>query len=202
METFFRKFDKTLIPTLPRFAYDGKIVIIQSVGEAEKAVDVLRRQPIVGIDTETRPTFRRGENHAVALLQAAGEDTCFLFRLNYIDIPECILSLMADTHVLKVGLSLGDDFTMMRRRNPEFHAAGFVDLQDISKGMGIEDMSLQKLYANFFGQRISKSAQLSNWEAENYTQAQKTYAATDAVACINLYKVMKPLWISGEYELK
>lgn len=108
-------------------------------------------------------------------------------------IPPCLIDLLSDPAVLKIGLSLKDDFLMLRHRVPTFQPAGFIDLQDYVKEMGIEDMSLQKLYANVFGMRISKSARLSNWEADALSESQQVYAATDAVTCISLYKELQRL---------
>ncbi len=186
---------------LPRYAYEGKIVVVQSASEAERAVAVLQRSPILGIDTETRPAFRKGEMHKVALLQVANEEVCFLFRMNELGFLPCMARLLADPDVLKVGLSLKDDFRMLRLRDESFTPAGYIDLQDFVKKMGIEDMSLQKLYANVFAHRISKSARLSNWEADVLTDSQKVYAATDAVTCIQLYKELSTLNENKQYQL-
>lgn len=201
MRQLFIKTDKTFIPNLPRYAFEGKIYVIQSASEAERAVEVLRQSPILGIDTETRPTFKKGVSHKVALLQVANEQLCFLFRMNEIGFLPCMANLLADPKVLKVGLSLKDDFLMLKRRDANFQPAGYIDLQNYVKQMGIEDMSLQKLYANVFHKRISKNAQLSNWEADILTDAQKVYAATDAYTCIQLYKELESLNSSNEYEL-
>lgn len=197
----FVRTDKKFIPSLPRYAFDGKIYVVQSENEAERAVEVLKKSPILGIDTETRPTFRKGESHKVALLQVANEQMCFLFRMNEIGFLPCMANLLASSDVLKVGLSLKDDFLMLRRRNSDFKPDGYIDLQDYVKQMGIQDMSLQKLYANVFHKRISKSAQLSNWEADVLTESQKVYAATDAYTCIQLYKELKQLKATNDYEL-
>lgn len=195
------KTDKNLIHELPRFVFEGRIIVIQSEAETVRAVKALRCSPILGIDTETRPTFRRGETHKVSLLQIADEHICFLFRLNEIGFPQPLVDLLADRQVLKVGLSLHDDFMMLRKRNEQFTPKNYIDLQDFVKEMGIEDMSLQKLYANVFRKRISKSARLSNWEADVLSESQKQYAATDAITCIQLYKELKELKESGEYIL-
>ena len=201
MRKLFIKTDKAFIPNLPRYEFEGKIYVIQSASEAERAVEVLRQSPILGIDTETRPTFKKGVSHKVALLQVANEQLCFLFRMNEIGFLPCMANLLADPKVLKVGLSLKDDFLMLKRRDANFQPAGYIDLQNYVKQMGIEDMSLQKLYANVFHKRISKNAQLSNWEADILTDAQKVYAATDAYTCIQLYKELESLNSSNEYEL-
>lgn len=201
MRQLFIKTDKTFIPKLPRYAFEGKIYVIQSASEAERAIEVLRQSPILGIDTETRPTFKKGVSHKVALLQVANEQLCFLFRMNEIGFLPCMADLLADPKILKVGLSLKDDFLMLKRRDASFQPRGYIDLQNYVKQMGIEDMSLQKLYANVFHKRISKNAQLSNWEADILTDAQKVYAATDAYTCIQLYKELESLNRSNEYEL-
>ena len=175
--------------------------MIQSASEAERAILALQSSPILGIDTETRPSFRRGVTHKVALLQVANEQICFLFRMNQIGFLPCMAKLLSDPNILKVGLSLKDDFMMLRRRDENFHPSGCVDLQDLARSMGIEDMSLQKLYANVFHMRISKSAQLSNWEADVLSDSQKVYAATDAYTCLQLYKELKKLAESQDFEL-
>lgn len=151
-------------------------------------MDFLLGQEILGIDTETKPVFRKGCGmNPVALLQVSTDDTCFLFRLNHIGYTDELVRLMSDDRVLKVGLSLKDDFMQLARRKP-FTPGRHEELQAMVRKMGIEDQSLQKLYANFFARRISKSQQLTNWEADVLTEAQKRYAATDAWACIQIYR--------------
>ena len=132
----------------------------------------------------------------VALLQVCSGGLCFLFRLNRIDLPQCIIKLLEDRRVTKIGLSWHDDLRALNQRK-KFKAGTFIDLQDIAKEMGIVDISLQKLYANIFGEKISKGQQLSNWEADSLTEAQKLYAATDAWACIQLYNEMMKMKEEG-----
>ena len=188
MKTLVSRYDKKMIGQLPKILFPGRIIVIQSQTEASKAVEYLLSQQVVGIYTDTKPVFKKGSGmNPVALLQVSTEDTCFLFRLNHIGLTNELVKLMSDDKVLKVGLSLKDDFAQLKRRKP-FDVGRFAELQEMVKEMGIIDQSLQKLYANFFGQRISKSMQLSNWEADIFTEAQKLYAATDAWACIQLYK--------------
>lgn len=197
MKTLVSRYDKRLIGQLPKVLFQGRIIVIQSKEEAKKAVSYLLRHSIVGIDTETKPVFKKGCGmNPVALLQASTHDTCFLFRLNQIGYTDELISLMSDESVLKVGLSLKDDFMQLNRRKP-FKAGKHAELQSMAKEMGVTDQSLQKLYANFFAQRISKSQQLSNWEADVLTEAQQRYAATDAWACIQLYEEMQRLDQTG-----
>ena len=200
MKKITNKYDKNLIADLPRVLFPGHIEVIVSESGAERAVEYLMKQPILGFDTETRPSFTQGKQYKVALLQVCGGGVCFLFRLNYIDLPHCLIKLLEDKKITKVGLSWHDDLRALNRRK-KFCAGTFIDLQDIAGKMGIEDMSLQKLYANIFGEKISKGQQLSNWEADNLSDAQKLYAATDAWACIQLYKEMKRMQNEG-FELE
>ncbi len=196
----YNKFDKSKISELPRVTFGGKIIVVQTAAEAEKAVDYLLSKKLLGVDTETRPSFKKGITHQVALLQVSDEDICFLFRLNMIGMTPAIIRLLEDTSVPKIGLSLTDDMMMLHKR-ADFTAGRFIDLQHYVSELGIEDMSLQKLYANVFGQRISKRERLSNWEKDVLTDKQKLYAATDAWACLELYKELNSLKESGNYEL-
>ncbi|MDE5980664.1 MAG: 3'-5' exonuclease domain-containing protein 2 [Bacteroidaceae bacterium] len=195
------RFDKKQIPGLPIAQFQGRIIEVRSEQEAEKAVDYLLRQDVLGFDTETRPSFTRGRCYKVALLQVSSREICFLFRLTFIGFPSVLSQLFTDTKVTKVGLSWADDVRSLRKR-VDLECSPFVELQTFAAEMGIKDMSLQKLYANVFGQRISKTQQLSNWEAENYSEAQRLYAATDAWACIQLYEALSELRRTGDYEVE
>ena len=196
----YNKYDKSKINTLPRVVFPGRIEVVLTEAEAEKAVDYLLAQPILGIDTETRPSFKKGRLNQVALLQVSTHDVCFLFRLNLIGMPQAVVRLLEDQSVPKIGLSLHDDLMMLQRR-VEFNRGYFIDLQDKVKEIGVEDMSLQKLFANFFNQRISKRERLSNWEMDVLGDKQKTYAATDAWTCILLYEELLRLEQTGDYSL-
>lgn len=190
MKTIFDKYDKEAINGLERALFQGRIEVVQSLYEAERAVKYLLSQPILGFDTETKPQFQRGHTSLVALLQVSSKDVCFLFRLNVLGLPDCIKRLLSDEgETLKIGLSWHDDLCGLRRRG-EFRPGTFIEIQQIAKDMGLHDLSLQKLYANLMGKRISKTQRLSNWEADRLTDAQKQYAATDAWACIQLYEEM------------
>ena len=195
----YNKFDKKSISDLPRVTSPGKIVVVLTESEAQKAVDFLLSADILGIDSETRPVFKKGQHHKVALLQVSTKDVCFLFRLNLIGMPSCIVRLLEDTTILKVGLSLHDDFMMLHQRR-DFKIGRFIDLQNMVSEFGIEDLSLQKLYANLFHERITKRQQLSNWEAPILTEQQKIYAATDAWTCIQSYERLQELHKTHNYE--
>lgn len=187
---------------MPKVLFPGRIFLIYTESEAEKAVDYLKNQRIVGVDTETRPSFKRGTSHKVALLQIATSDTCFLFRLNSIGMPESLQEfLMSD--VLKIGLSLKDDFASLRKRQAMHPDEGnWIELQDYVGRFGIEDKSLQKIYAILFRKKISKNQRLSNWEAETLSESQQLYAATDAWACVEIYNCLAELERTGDYEIE
>lgn len=192
---------KAEVAGMPKVQYTGRIYVIYTETDADKAVEYLKTQRVVGVDTETRPSFKRGTTHKVALLQIATADVCFLFRLNRIGMPESLQSfLMSDT--LKIGLSLKDDFMMLRRRK-DLHAeeGNWIELQDYVGRFGIEDRSLQKIYANLFGQKISKSQRLSNWEADTLTESQMNYAALDAWACVEIYNCLSEMERTQDYEV-
>ena len=191
---------KAEIAQMPPELFGGRIIVIHSVADVDKAVNYLKSFPILGIDTETRPSFAKGKTYGVALLQVSTEDTCFLFRLNYIGMPDALVDLLQDVRQLKVGLSLKDDIQGLQRRH-SFEPGGFLDLQHYVKGMGVEAQSLQKIYALLFGKKISKSQRLTNWEADVLTDRQKSYAATDAWACVRIYKYLEELKERGDFKV-
>jgi len=196
----YAKYDKSLIPSLPKVSFPGRIHVIISRAQAEKAVSFLLSQPILGLDTETRPSFSKGTFYRVSLLQVATHDCCFLFRLNRIGMTPAIIRLLEDTTVPKIGLSWHDDLNGLHKIG-EFKNGYFIDIQDHVREIGIEDLSLQKLYANLFGMCISKSQRLTNWERDILDDRQKQYAAIDAWACIRIYEELERLKSSGDYEL-
>nr|WP_243348411.1 3'-5' exonuclease [Parabacteroides sp. FAFU027] len=180
---------KEEINTLPVVLFEGRIFVVQSEEEANKAVAYLSKFEEIGFDTETRPAFKKGVRHQVCLLQLSTADTCFLFRLNHIGLPASVISLLTDEKVKKIGLAIKDDFVALGRRTP-FIPKGQVELQHFVKQYGILDNSLQKIFALLFRQKISKSQRLTNWEADVLTEAQKKYAATDAWASLRIYQTL------------
>ncbi len=188
MKQIKKTITKAEIAAMPKVLFPGRIFVIYTESEAEKAVAYLKDQRIVGVDT-------------VALLQISTQDTCFLFRLNRIGMPDSLQEfLMSDT--LKIGLSLKDDFNSLRKREDVHPDRGnWIELQDYVGRFGIADRSLQKIFANLFGQKISKSQRLSNWEADVLSEGQKLYAATDAWACVEIYNCLTELERTGGYEI-
>lgn len=176
------------IDHLPLGVFPGDIVVVDKPGlEYEKAIFYLRRQKILGFDTESRPVFSPGQrNNGVALLQLSGPKKAYLFRVQTLGMRRSLCALLASEKVIKVGAACLDDVRGLQRIHG-FKAAGFVDLQKIAWEWGIRDKSVKKLAANILGCRISKAQQLSNWEASSLTEAQCKYAATDAWVCREMY---------------
>ncbi len=166
--------------------FPGHITVVDTAEEAKSAVSFLMTQKVVGFDTETKPSFRKGHVNTVSLIQVSTADHCYLFRLKKCGFGEDLRAFLETEDVVKVGLSLHDDF-MMIHRVEEFTPGGFVDLQTMVKDYGITDISLQKIYGIIFGKRISKSQRLSNWEATSLTDRQQAYASIDAWACLRIY---------------
>lgn len=180
---------KEELSALPSADYFGSIVVVNNKDEAKKALPVLRESKIIGFDTETRPAFRKGHINNVALMQLSTPTQCFLFRINKIGLLPEIIQLLEDPEKLKVGLSIHDDFGRLNRTT-KLTPGGFVDLQSYVKAFNIADLSLQRIYAILFDQRITKGQRLTNWEAEELTDAQQHYAAMDALACVKIYNYL------------
>ncbi|MDR1407054.1 MAG: 3'-5' exonuclease domain-containing protein 2 [Tannerella sp.] len=182
---------KEEISYLPVETYQGRIVVVDGPGAVGEAVTRLTSGGPVGFDTETRPNFTKSQHHKIALVQLALGDTCYLFRINRLgSFPAPLVDFINDGSVVKVGLSLQDDFHAIRKR-VDIEPAGFVDLQKIVPSFGIADISLQKIYAILFGKKLSKKSRLSNWDAETLSVAQQQYAALDAWTCLRIYQFLK-----------
>ncbi len=182
-----RTITKEEISTLKVEEFQGKIILVDTIEKAETASKYLSSFSRLGFDTETRPAYKKGSVFGVALIQLSTDDVCYLFRLNIIDFPDCLVKLLSSPEVQKIGLSLRDDFLSMSRRK-KFTPQGFVDLQMIVPQYDIKELSLQKVYALLFEKKISKSQRLTNWESEELTEAQQKYAALDAWACLKVYE--------------
>lgn len=182
--------DKAIINTLPIESFQGEIHVVDTVEEAQQALSDLCQHNILGIDTETRPSFRKGHTNKVSLIQISTHTDCYLFRINKIGLIEGLRELLTNEKVLKVGISLRDDFSVLHRVD-DFEPHNFLDLQSVIRDYGISDMSLQKIYAIIFGKKISKAQRLSNWEAAELSVPQQYYAALDAWACLHIYDALQ-----------
>lgn len=176
------------IEKLPIEVFPGSIHIIDKQEQVPFACEKLQAESIIGFDTETKPSFKKGISHKVSLLQLSTDNECFLFRLNKLDgIPKDLLDVLTNTDIKIIGLSIKDDFKAIRKLI-NFKSSQFIEIQALVKSYGIEDQSLQKIYAILFNKKIAKGQRLSNWEKEELTPAQQMYAAIDAWACVRIYK--------------
>jgi ribonuclease D len=186
---------KDKLSEMPLVTYSGTITIVDTPEQADAALETIFKSSVVGFDTETRPAFRKGHSNNVALMQVSNGLQCWLFRVNKLGVDGAVKRFLENDSILKVGLSIKDDFFVMHR-SAEFEPKGFIDLQAFVKEYLIADASLQRIYAILFGGRISKGQRLSNWEADELTPAQQHYASIDAWACLRIYNHLK----SGEFD--
>ena len=187
VNNFIDKISNEQTALLPAVEFRGEIRIVEHERDIAAACKTLAEQPVIGFDTETRPSFRPGVTFRVSLLQLSTPTVCYLFRLNKIPLAKPILQLLEDRRVLKIGADVAGDLRSLRQIR-HFRDGGFVDLQGIAPEWGIGEKSLRKLSAIVLGRRVSKAQRLSNWEAATFTDKQKLYAATDAWVCTRIYE--------------
>jgi len=176
---FIKRIDNAEVNEMPLRFFEGEIHLVSNINEYQKIIPKLLKSKMLGFDTETRPSFKKGVHNRVALLQLSTEKEAFLFRLNKIGLPKELCDILANPDITKVGAAIRDDIKSLKSISP-FNASGFFDLQDEVRKLGFESFSLKKMAAIVLGFRISKSQQLSNWDADVLTKPQLVYAATDA----------------------
>lgn len=186
---FVKSVETEDITRLPLAAFEGHITVIDKPGkDFDHAIRYLKTKSIIGFDTESRPCFNAHQPHfGVALLQLSGAEKAFLFRVKTLGMQKSLCRILSDNNIIKVGAAVADDIKGLQNYR-HFEPRGFVDLQKIVWEWGIKDKSVKKMSAIILGMRISKSQQLSNWEAESLSESQQKYAATDAWVCREMYK--------------
>ncbi|NQU87683.1 MAG: 3'-5' exonuclease domain-containing protein 2 [Mariniphaga sp.] len=182
---------KEELKDLPLKQFEGNISLIDKIWQVDNAVEFLSEHEVIGFDTETRPSFKKGKVNKVALLQLSTDSHAFLFRINKIGLPETLKKLLQSKKIIKPGIAIRDDIKVLQELNG-FSPQGFIELQDQVKDFGIQNFSLKKLAGIVLGFRVSKAQQLSNWEATTLTPPQMLYAATDAWVSFKIYKNLFP----------
>jgi ribonuclease D len=182
------KISKTEVNELPLGQFQGEIHLIDDPQLIPDVVGELRQYVRLGFDTETRPAFRKGVSYDVSLLQLSTLDQAFLFRLNHLGFPDAIKRLLEDPKIVKIGAAVRDDLRALRKLNENFTPLSFFDLNEELKKIGFHNVGVRNLSAMVLNIRISKSEQVSNWEAESLSEKQKLYAATDAWACLEIFE--------------
>ncbi len=166
--------------------FEGEIVVIDFAHDIKRILPYLAKQKVLGFDTETKPTFAKGDKNKVALLQLATQKKAFIFRLNKMGLPTQLIEILSNPKIIKVGVAINDDIKALKAIQ-NFKSNGFVEIQEKVKEFEIENFGLKKLSGLLLGFRISKAQQTSNWEAEPLTEAQIKYAATDAWVSLEIY---------------
>lgn len=170
--------------------FHGPIHLIDSRITFSRYIDRIMDHPTLGFDTESRPSFRKGVIHPTSLIQLSSTREAWLIRVGMIGYPDRLLELLSSGEVMKVGLGLNDDLRRLRSDH-HFEPAGFLDLQHYAESFRIGEKGLKKLSGIVLGKRISKSQQVSNWDARELTEAQMIYAATDAWVCLEIYNTLR-----------
>lgn len=185
------KISKEEVNELPLGHFEGEIFLVDNTEEIEDVAAFLSTQKVIGFDTETKPAFKKGVRNEVSLLQLSTEDQAFLFRLNHIGFPLPIRNILEKVSIKKVGAAVHDDLKALKRITDSFFPESFFDLNDELKKVGFHNVGVRNLCGMVLKIRISKSEQVSNWEAEELTKKQQLYAATDAWACLEIYEKLK-----------
>lgn len=197
MMEFKQTISKEEMAEMPLATFKGKIIVVNNKEKLSEAIKYLKTCNIIGFDTETKPSFAKGTNNTVALMQLSDSNVAYLFQLKKIGLPNELKEILSDSNIIKSGVAIKDDIKALNKLN-KFIPNGFVELQGIVGKYGIEEKSLQKLSAITMGIRISKSQRLSNWEADTLTPAQQNYAATDAWVGCEIFKKLKNNQLVGE----
>jgi ribonuclease D len=182
---------KEEINELPLGQFEGEIFLIDSPDQVDEAVEFLESQHFIGFDTETKPSFRKGQFNHVSLLQLSTSSQAFLFRLNKVGFPDSLRSLMEKENLVKIGAAVHDDIKALGKLTDSFYPQSFFDLNDELKRVGFQNVGVRNLSGMVLKIRISKTEQVSNWEAEALTEKQKRYAATDAWACLEIFNLLR-----------
>ncbi len=183
------RLDKEWINTLSPIQFEGTIKVISDRREVDRVVHHLMQARQLGFDTETRPAFKKGISHPVALLQLATRENAYLFQLLRTGLTPSLVELLSTPRVKKIGIGVRDDIVKLRERVP-FQAGGFVDLSEIADSKGIVQVGARALVARYLRHRLIKSSQRSNWASPRLTERQLRYAATDAWICLKLYPLL------------
>jgi ribonuclease D len=182
-----KKISKTEIMDLPLGQFEGEIILVDKPTQIVDVIKELSGANLIGFDTETRPSFTKGRQHQVALLQLATKDVAFLIRVNQIGMPGAIKELLETKQIVKIGAAVRDDLKALSKLRETFAPQSFFDLNEELKRVGFENVGVRNLAAMVLNVRISKSEQVSNWEAPVLSDKQLLYAATDAWACLEIY---------------
>jgi len=187
---FQNEISKEEVAELELIQYEGPIHVIDTMEAFDREIDQITQQPVLGFDTETRPSFKKGKTYPTSLIQLSSLDKAWILRVNRSGYPEKLLNMLSGETPLKIGLGLQDDLRRLRA-DFQFEPGGFLDLQNYVQAFRIDEKGLKKISGIVLNRRISKSQQVSNWDADILTEAQLRYAATDAWICLMIYNRLR-----------
>lgn len=180
-------------------AYDGirlaDVRIVRTPGEAAAALAALSQADVVGFDTESKPTFAKGEvSTGPHLVQLATDELAYLFQIgsaaNAQTALEVLKPVLESEQILKVGFGLGDDLKRLRAKLG-VEARNVLDLATAMRRRGERNtLGAKTAVARFFGQRLQKSRRITttNWALPQLSEKQVLYAADDAHVALRLYR--------------
>jgi ribonuclease D len=171
---------------LPIRRYEGEVCRVATPQDRARALADLRQERIVGFDTETRPSFSKGESHPTCLVQVATASAVYLFQLRRPDVSQILAELLAASRTVKAGVGLAYDLRSLKLVFP-FTEQNVLDLGVVARRCGLEQTGLRNLAGIFLGFRVPKGNRTSNWAAAQLSAQQITYAATDAWVCRELF---------------
>lgn len=180
------RFNKEYINELPTIKFDGDVIMIAEPGQVDPAMDILKAATLVGFDTESKPSFKKGESYPVSLLQLSTQTAAYLFQLEKTGVTPSMAEFFANKEIIKIGVGIKHDIEKLQELRP-FEPAGFIDLSALAREKGIIQVGARNLAARYLGGRLVKTAQKTNWAKQNLTSKQLSYAATDAWICLCIY---------------
>lgn len=189
---FEKEITKQQVNELPLQRYEGKVIVVSTQEQLDVALQELNKATVIGFDTESKPTFRKGDYNPVAMIQMAVPGKVYLIRINLTGFTPELQALFANEKVIKAGISIRDDIKEMQRQ-AHFEPANVVELNDIAKEAGVKNIGVRSLAGIFLEIRISKGQQTSNWSRETLSEGQIAYAATDAWVCLEIYQKLDQL---------
>ena len=178
---------KAEVNDLPLGKFEGEIIVVDNITKIALAIEDIEHENIIGVDTETRPTFKKGALNKTALIQIATRNKVYLFRLNRIGFPLSLANIFENPKIQKIGIAILQD---MKELSDQFHPFKYnnvIDLNILCKTLKFENIGARNLTAMLLGFRISKRQQTSNWEADTLNESQLRYAATDAWVARQIY---------------
>ena len=178
---------KSEVNDLPLGKFEGEIILVDNIKKIANAIEDIERENIIGVDTETRPTFKKGTLNKTALIQIATHDKVYLFRLNKIGLPFPLVNIFENSKIQKIGIAIIQDMKELSEQFKPFKHSNFTDLNILCKKLKFENIGARNLTAMLLGFRISKRQQTSNWEADTLNESQLRYAATDAWVARQIY---------------